>query len=167
MGLGCKGVRVGAGPLCVAHSVTVGVGVLANCVAVPAAAQAVAEEEAEAQGVLERLVMPVELGVEALLGDAGSVAGVLALALALVLPCRVAAALLLLDGLPLPLREAAALLDIEGLGVALPVAREAVVVGESVSGGEAEAETLALALPWATVTLAAAVALRQLVEVPL
>lgn len=165
--MGCKGVRVGAGPLCVAHRVTVGVGVLADGVAVPAAAQAVAEEEAEAQGVLERVMMPVELGGGVALSDSGRVAGALALVLALALSCRVAAALLLLEGLPLLLREAAALLDIEWLGAALPVPSEAVVVGESVDGGEAEAEALALALPWATVTLAAAVELRQLVGVPL
>jgi hypothetical protein len=166
--VGCKGVRVGAGPLCVAHRVTVGVGVLADGVAVPAAAQAVAEEEAEAQGVLERVMMPVELGGGVALSDSGRVAGALALAVALALSCRVAAALLLLEGLPLLLREAATLLDIEWLGAALPVpTSEAVVVGESVDGGEAEAEALALALAWATVTLAGAVELRQLVGVPL
>ena len=35
----------------------------------------------------------------------------------------------------------------EGLEVALPVASEAVVVGEDVGGGEAVVEALALALP--------------------
>ena len=93
--LGCKGVVVGAGALRVAHSEAGGEGVLPNCVAVPGAAQAVAEAEGEAQGVLERLVMPVALGEGGLLGVAGRVAGVLALALPLPLSRRVTRALLL------------------------------------------------------------------------